>query len=80
MASWGKIARRTFLIGAASIAGGVAVGYWYVRKPYPNPLEAELGDGEATFNPYVKIAPNNTITVIAPPPCLPLLVTCGSTW
>jgi len=66
MASVGKIARRTFLIGAAAIAGGVAVGYYYYRKPYPNPLEGELAEGEATFNPYVKVASDNTITVIAP--------------
>lgn len=61
-----KIARRTFLVGAAAIAGGVAFGYYYVSKPYPNPLEDGLADGEATFNPFVKIAPDNTITVIAP--------------
>ncbi len=66
MASLGKIARRTFLIGAAAVAGGVAVGYWYVNKPYPNPLEGDLAEGEATFNPYVKIAADNTITIIAP--------------
>ena len=66
MASLGKIARRTFLIGAAAIAGGVAVGYYYYRKPYPNPLEDDLAEGEATFNPYVKIGADNTITVIAP--------------
>lgn len=66
MASLGKIARRTFLIGAAAVAGGVAVGYYYYRKPYANPLEGELAAGEATFNPYVKIAPDNTITVFSP--------------
>lgn len=66
MASLGKIARRTFLIGAAAIAGGVAVGYYYYRKPYPNPLEGGLAEGEKTFNPYVKIAADNTITIIAP--------------
>jgi isoquinoline 1-oxidoreductase beta subunit len=66
MASIGKIARRTFLIGAAAIAGGVAVGYWYVSRPYPNPLDDDLAEGEATFNPYVKIASDNTVTVIAP--------------
>ena len=38
MASIGKIARRTFLIGAAAIAGGVAVGYYHYRRHYPNPL------------------------------------------
>lgn len=61
-----KIARRTFLLGAASVAGGVAFGYWYVTKPYPNPLIEGLGKGETTFNPYLKIASDNTITVIAP--------------
>jgi isoquinoline 1-oxidoreductase beta subunit len=66
MANWGKIARRSFLLGAAAVAGGVAVGYWYVRNPYANPLEGEVAEGEATFNPYVKIASDNTITVIAP--------------
>jgi isoquinoline 1-oxidoreductase subunit beta len=66
MASVGKIARRTFLIGAAAIAGGVAVGYYYYRKPFANPLESDLGKGEATFNPYVKIGVDNAITVIAP--------------
>lgn len=61
-----KIARRTFLLGTATVAGGVAFGYWYVNKPYPNPLEKGLGNGETTFNPYIKIASDNTITVIAP--------------
>ena len=66
MASLGKIARRTFLFGAAAIAGGAAFGYYYVNKPYANPLEGDLADGEATFNPYVKIAADNTITVVVP--------------
>ena len=66
MASLGKIARRTFLFGAAAIAGGAAFGYYYVNKPYANPLEGDLADGEATFNPYVKITADNTITVIVP--------------
>ena len=66
MASVGKIARRTFLIGTAAIAGGVAVGYYYYRKPFPNPLEGDLAKGEVTFNPYVKIGADNTITIVAP--------------
>lgn len=66
MASIGKIARRTFLFGMAAVAGGVAVGYYYYRKPYPNPLENELAEGEVTFNPFLKIGSDNTITVIAP--------------
>jgi isoquinoline 1-oxidoreductase beta subunit len=66
MANWGKITRRTLLFGAAAVAGGAAFGYYYVRKPYPNPLEGKVAEGERTFNPYVKIAADNTITVIAP--------------
>ena len=66
MSRLGKFTRRAFLLGAATVAGGVAVGYWYYRRPYPNPLEDELADGEATFNPYVKIGSDNTITLIAP--------------
>lgn len=61
-----KIARRTFLIGAAAIAGGVAVGYFYTSRPYGNPLETDLGEGEATFNPFVKIAADDTVTIIVP--------------
>jgi isoquinoline 1-oxidoreductase beta subunit len=66
MASLGKIARRTFLFGAAAVAGGAAFGYWYVATPYDNPLENTVADGERTFNAYLKIAPDNTVTVIVP--------------
>lgn len=66
MSRAGTIARRTFLIGAATIAGGVAVGYYAYARPRPNPLKQTLGEGEAAFNPYVKIASDNTITIIAP--------------
>lgn len=62
----GKILRRTFLIGAAAVAGGVAFGTYKVKQDYPNPLETALAEGEATFNPYVKIASDNTISIIVP--------------
>ncbi len=65
MAKARKIARRTFLIGSAAIAGGVAFGIYKVKKPHDNPLEAGLADGEATFNPWVKVS-DNGITLIAP--------------
>lgn len=58
--------RRAFLVGTAVVAGGVAVGYWYYRKPWPNPLEGSMAEGEVSFNPFIKIAADNTITVIAP--------------
>ncbi|MEO4000905.1 molybdopterin cofactor-binding domain-containing protein [Mesorhizobium sp. CAU 1732] len=66
MSRLGTITRRTLLFGAAAVAGGAAFGYWYVQRPYPNPLAQGLGEGEATFNPFVKIAADETITVIAP--------------
>ena len=66
MSRLGTITRRTFLGLAAVAAGGIAVGYYYYRKPYPNPLEGELAEGEVTFNPYVKIGSDDTITLIAP--------------
>ncbi|MFN4056841.1 MAG: molybdopterin cofactor-binding domain-containing protein [Roseinatronobacter sp.] len=62
MASFGKIARRTFLVGAVALTGGVAFGVWQVRKPVENPLGPEDG---ATLNPYVLINADG-LTIIAP--------------
>ena len=63
MASIGKIARRTFLIGSAAIVGGVAFGVYQVRKPAPNPLDD--ANGKAVLNPFVFVDQNG-ITLIAP--------------
>lgn len=63
MASIGKIARRTFLVGAAAVVGGVAVGAYVVSRPAPNPLRP--GDGEAALTPFVLIR-RDGITLIAP--------------
>ncbi len=57
------IARRTFLIGSAAVAGGVAFGVYTVRKPHTNPLTAQAG--EAVLTPYVKITADG-ITLITP--------------
>ncbi|MCT8159940.1 xanthine dehydrogenase family protein molybdopterin-binding subunit [Pseudoruegeria sp. SHC-113] len=65
MASIGKIARRSFLIGSAAIAGGVAFGVYAARKPFDNPNLATLPDGAASFNPWV-IIDAEKITLIAP--------------
>ena len=47
--------RRAFLVGSAAIAGGVAFGAYLVKRDPDNPLQAGLGAGEATFNPWVMI-------------------------
>lgn len=65
MSRAGKIARRTFLIGSAAIAGGVAFGVYAARKPIPNPLLENLGQGEAAITPYVRIDAEG-ITLITP--------------
>lgn len=59
------IARRSFLIGSAGIAGGVVFGVYAVKQPHANPLLEDLGDDEATFNPWVKIS-GERITLITP--------------
>ncbi len=65
MSRVGKIARRTFLVGAAAVAGGVAFGTYMVRRPIDNPLQADLPEGDATFNPWV-IVSSEKVTLIAP--------------
>jgi isoquinoline 1-oxidoreductase beta subunit len=59
----GKLLRRTFLIGTGVIAGGLAVGFYAASRPWPNPLEDDLAEGEVTFNPYVMVGADGQITV-----------------
>ncbi len=59
------IARRSFLIGSAAIVGGVAFGTYMYKRDVANPLEADLGEGAATFNPFVKIDAD-AVTLITP--------------
>ena len=61
----GTIARRSFLIGSAAIAGGVAFGVWRFHTPYANPLQANLPEGAAALTPYVLIT-EDAITLITP--------------
>lgn len=60
-----KYTRRAFLVGAAAVAGGVAFGYYQVQKPHANPLLKDKSEGEAVFNPWVKID-RDGITLITP--------------
>ncbi|MGY6633795.1 MAG: molybdopterin cofactor-binding domain-containing protein [Alkalilacustris sp.] len=57
-----RIARRSFLIGSAAVAGGAAFGVWQVTRPVDNPLRPEVG---AALNPFV-IVDADGVTVIAP--------------
>ncbi len=59
------IARRTFLVGSAAIAGGVAFGTYMVQRPHENPMLADAGEGEAILTPWVKIDAQ-AVTLITP--------------
>lgn len=61
----GTIVRRTFLVGSAAVAGGVASGVYAVDRPLGNPLLDDLREGEVAFNPFVKVDAN-AITLITP--------------
>jgi isoquinoline 1-oxidoreductase beta subunit len=65
MASLGKIARRTFLVGTAAVAGGIVIGYVAYRRDPKNPLQGELGPGQSTLNPYVRLDASG-VTLITP--------------
>ncbi len=63
MASIGKFARRSFLIGSAAILGGVAFGTYKYHQPAPNPLSPK--DGQAALNPFVMVDQSG-VTLVAP--------------
>lgn len=65
MSRAGKIARRTFLIGSAAMAGGVAFGVVMYKRPHHNPLLDTLAKDAAALTPYVLITPQG-ITLITP--------------
>ncbi|MFV0367514.1 MAG: xanthine dehydrogenase family protein molybdopterin-binding subunit, partial [Hyphomicrobiaceae bacterium] len=65
MAKIATIARRTFLIGSALVAGGVAFGVYEAKKAIPNPLLDDIDEGEAAITPFVKID-STGVTLITP--------------
>ncbi|MEY2687339.1 MAG: hypothetical protein RL375_1537, partial [Pseudomonadota bacterium] len=65
MGKLATIARRTFLIGSAAVAGGVAFGVYKVKKTPPNPLLDELPQGATALTPYVRIDAQG-VTLITP--------------
>ena len=59
------ITRRSFLIGSAAIAGGVAFGTYLYKRELDNPLLEGLAPGAAAITPYVKIDAKG-VTLITP--------------
>ena len=65
MSRIGTIARRTFLIGSAAIAGGVAFGVFAYKREPENPLLKGLASGQVALTPYVRIDQTG-VTIITP--------------
>jgi isoquinoline 1-oxidoreductase beta subunit len=65
MGKLATITRRTFMLGAAAITGGVVFGYYKYKVPRKNPLLNELRSDQVTLTPYFKIDPDG-ITIIVP--------------
>ncbi len=59
------IGRRAFLIGSVAVGGGVAFGTFLSKQDADNPLLADAGEGEAIFNPWIRID-SDKITLITP--------------
>lgn len=61
------LARRSFLIGSAAVAGGVVFGVYSYHKPLPNPLlgDATTASPSHVLTPYVRIDAQG-VTVITP--------------
>lgn len=59
------IGRRSFLIGSASVLGGVAFGVYRAHVPFENPLAEGAVEGSVSFNPWV-VVDSDKVTLIAP--------------
>lgn len=57
--------RRAVLVGSAAVAGGVAFGTYLVARSPENPNLADLPEGAASFNPWVRIDAGG-VTLITP--------------
>jgi len=66
MASLGKITRRTLLGAGALVGGGLVLGITLSPNRLRIESDSVLGDGEGSLNTWVKIGPDNTVTLITP--------------
>jgi isoquinoline 1-oxidoreductase beta subunit len=65
MSRAGRIARRTFLIGSATVAGGVALGIYAYKRTPANPLLKNPVNGQTALTPYLQVDQSG-VTIIAP--------------
>ncbi|TCP60375.1 isoquinoline 1-oxidoreductase beta subunit [Rhodovulum bhavnagarense] len=65
MGKGAMIARRAFLMGSVTVAGGFAVGWYSLNQPYAFPLADELPRGITPLTAYVLIDAGG-VTLITP--------------
>ncbi len=65
MSRFRTITRRSFLVGSAAVAGGVAFGTYLYKRELDNPLLDGLEPGAAAITPYVKVDASG-VTLITP--------------
>ncbi|MFD1342371.1 xanthine dehydrogenase family protein molybdopterin-binding subunit [Litorisediminicola beolgyonensis] len=63
MAGIGKIVRRSFLVGAAALGGGLALGVWALQREARNPFEGR--DDLAALGPFILIDAEG-VTLVTP--------------
>lgn len=61
-----RLGRRAFLIGSASVGGGLVVAGYVLHQPGRNPLLERGPPGRYALNAYVEIAENGEVTVAVP--------------
>lgn len=61
------VKRRAFLIGGAALAGAGVFGVWFTdRGQRKTAVALTAKEGEGSFLGWIKIAPDNTVTVYSP--------------
>jgi isoquinoline 1-oxidoreductase beta subunit len=55
-----KMNRRSFIIGSATVTGGLALGF---RLPFGGPEVVRAADGSPEINAWVVIQPNDTVVI-----------------
>ena len=62
----GKTTRRTFLVSSGLLGGGLALGLTLAPNRLKMSSPAALSGSEILLNTWVKITPDNQLTVIVP--------------
>ena len=65
MSRAGRIARRTFLIGSATVTGGVALGIYAYKRTPANPLLKNRVNEQTALTPYLRVDQSG-VTIITP--------------